>query len=582
MSFNISLSGLNAASSDLDVTSNNIANVSTTGFKGSRAEFSDIFAASPLGTTSNAIGSGVQLAAVSQQFGQGNLEFTENTLDMAVTGEGFFVLRANQTSSDFSYTRAGAYQVDQNGLVANSAGQILQVFPVDPITGVSTTTSLTGTVPLQVPNTVGTPQGTTQVDINLNLPSNTATQLSTAAIDAEFNLAFGGGDAAGHALATVTPNSNNYHHSTSATVFDSQGNSHILTMYYVMTDDLNNTWQVRATMDGYPMPNALGPGIPTPAVAEVYTGTNAIGATDYSAPNTLTFDVAVDGGAPQTITLNAAYANQTELLNATVGVEGYDGINAQLVGATASIVGGNLVITSGTTGATSDIAVSNVTPSGTAVDIATGTTTVAGADATNPNFTPTWNAALDFDGAGTLQTATSTDGANIQFVPIDPLNGANPIGSPNATFNIDFTNQGNTITQEAQGAFTVQALSQDGFATGRLTGLEVDDEGLVRASFTNGQTTALGKIALARFDNPQGLRQTGNTSWVETVESGPVIGGEPGTGNFGLIESGALETSNVDLTAELVNLITAQRNFQANSKAIETANTITQTIINIR
>ena len=103
--------------------------------------------------------------------------------------------------------------------------------------------------------------------------------------------------------------------------------------------------------------------------------------------------------------------------------------------------------------------------------------------------------------------------------------------------------------------------------------------------------TALSSIGLV----PPGLQstvdtavETGNnmgisrTEWVETVESGPVIGGEPGTGNFGLIESGALETSNVDLTAELVNLITAQRNFQANSKAIETANTITQTIINIR
>lgn len=571
MSFNISLSGLNAASSDLDVTSNNIANVSTTGFKGSRAEFADIFAASPLGTTSNAVGAGVQLSSVSQQFGQGNLEFTENTLDMAVSGEGFFVMRANQTSSDISYTRAGAFQVDSNGLVANSAGQILQVFPVDPVTGVVATTSLTGTIPLTVPNTVGTPQGTTQVDINLNLPSDLPAALPTAALDAEFDLAYGGGDVNGRALSQVVPDTNNYHNSTSATVFDSQGNSHILTMYYVMTDDLNNTWQTRSTMDGFPMPNSISPGVPTPAVAEEYTGTNAVGVTDYSVPNDLSFDVAVDSGANQTITLNAAYADQTALLAA---------ITPQLAGATASIVGGNLVITSGSTGATSDIAVSNIAANGTAVDIATGTTTIAGADATSPNFAAIFDAALVFDGAGVL-LPTSTDAGNVQFVPYDPLNGSNPIGSPNATFNIDYTNQANTTTQEAQGGFSVQSLSQDGFSTGRLSGLEVDDGGLVRASFTNGQTTALGKIALARFDNPQGLRQTGNTSWVETVDSGAVIGGEAGTGNLGLIQTGALESSNIDLTGELVNLITAQRNFQANSKAIETANTITQTIINI-
>jgi len=440
MTFSTSLSGLNAASADLDVTSNNIANVATTGFKGSRAEFADVFAASPLGTTSNAIGSGVQLASVSQQFGQGNLDFTENTLDMAVTGEGFFVLRPNQTSSELSYTRAGAFQVDQNGLVANSAGQILQVFPVDPLTGVVGTTSLTGTIPLQVPNTVGSPQASTTVDINLNLPAGISPDVPVAAIDAEFNAAILAG-------TTVTPSTANYNNSTSATIFDSQGNSHILSMYYVMTTGLTNTWEVRSTLDGFPM----------------------------------------------------------------------------------QIGGGNL----------------------------------------GP-------ATLDFDSSGTLDLLASTGGGALDFDAFTLTNGAAPLD-----ITIDFTNQGNTITQEAQGDFSVQFLSQDGFSTGRLAGLEVDDSGLVRASFTNGQTTALGKIALARFDNPQGLRQTGNTAWVETVESGPVIGGEAGTGNLGLIQSGSLETSNIDLTAELVNLITAQRNFQANSKAIETANTITQTIINI-
>ncbi len=444
MTFSTSLSGLNAASADLDVTSNNIANVATTGFKGSRAEFADVFAASPLGTTSNAIGSGVQLSSVSQQFGQGNLDFTENTLDMAVTGEGFFVLKPNQTSSELSYTRAGAFQVDQDGLVASSSGQILQVFPVDALTGVVGTTSLTGTIPLQVPNTVGSPQASTQLNININLPAGVSPAIDPTipgGIDEEFTTAITNG-------TTVSPSTSNYNNSTSATVFDSQGNSHILTMYYVMTSEQNNTWEVRSTLDGFPME----------------------------------------------------------------------------IGGTGS-----------------------VTP-----------------------------ATLDFDQSGVLDTTNSTGNGAMNFDSFTLTNGAAPLDIV-----IDYTSQGNTITQEAQGDFSVQFLSQDGFATGRLAGLEVDDGGLVRASFTNGQTTALGKIALARFDNPQGLRQTGSTSWVETVSSGPVIGGEAGTGNLGLIQSGALETSNVDLTAELVNLITAQRNFQANSKAIETANTITQTIINI-
>jgi flagellar hook protein FlgE len=186
-------------------------------------------------------------------------------------------------------------------------------------------------------------------------------------------------------------------------------------------------------------------------------------------------------------------------------------------------------------------------------------------------------AVLDFDANGLLDVATSTNGGSIPYDAFVLTNGAAPL-----TFAVDFTNQGNTLTQESQGSFTVQSLSQDGYTTGRLSGLEVDEEGLVRASFTNGQNTPLGKVALARFDNPQGLRQIGNTSWLESVTSGVAIAGEAGTGSFGLLQSGALETSNVDLTAELVNLITSQRNFQANSKAIETANAITQTIINLR
>ncbi|HEX5637535.1 MAG TPA: flagellar hook-basal body complex protein, partial [Gammaproteobacteria bacterium] len=320
------------------------------------------------------------------------------------------------------------------------------------VLGNVTTTSLTGTIPLTVPNTIGIPQATTQVDLNLNFPAAITPALNV-------NTAFPGAPVYGPApagtldreleLNPASPDPATYHTATSATVFDSQGNSHIMTMYFVMTDDISNRWEVRSTLDGTPM-------------------------------------------------------------------------------------------------------------------------TVGGAGVFGP-------AVLDFDANGVLDITTSTNGGAIPYDAFALTNGAAPL-----TIAVDFTNQGNTLTQESQGAFTVQSLSQDGYSTGRLSGLEIDDEGLVRASFTNGQTTALGKIALARFDNAQGLRQIGDTSWVETTESGVAVAGEAGTGNFGLLQSGALETSNVDLTAELVNLITAQRNFQANSKAIETANAITQTIINIR
>jgi flagellar hook protein FlgE len=147
------------------------------------------------------------------------------------------------------------------------------------------------------------------------------------------------------------------------------------------------------------------------------------------------------------------------------------------------------------------------------------------------------------------------------------------------TLTLDFGS--NSPTQFASG-FAVTTLNQNGYGVGRLTGLDIADTGVVRANFSNGQSVAIGKIALARFPNNQGLQQLGNTSWAESVNSGAALVGEAGTSSFGFIKSGALESSNVDLTRELVDLITAQRNFQANARSIETANAVTQTIIQIR
>src|SRR5581483_3823835 len=130
--------------------------------------------------------------------------------------------------------------------------------------------------------------------------------------------------------------------------------------------------------------------------------------------------------------------------------------------------------------------------------------------------------------------------------------------------------------------FGVSSITQDGFASGRLSGVEITKEGVIQARYTNGQATPLGQIALTTFANPQGLQQLGNTSWGVTFSSGAAVRGVAGSANFGLLQSGALEASNVDLTAQLVNMITAQRNFQANAQMIQTSDQITQTIINIR
>ena len=153
MSFNIALSGLNAAQKDLDVTSNNIANVNTTGFKESRAEFVDVYAASLLSSGKTKVGDGALTADVAQQFSQGSIQFTNNALDLAITGNGFFATVPEIGSSETSYTRAGQFKLNQDNFIVNSGGGHLLGFPVNP-DGTSASVSLSTAEPIRIPTAV--------------------------------------------------------------------------------------------------------------------------------------------------------------------------------------------------------------------------------------------------------------------------------------------------------------------------------------------------------------------------------------------------------------------------------------------
>jgi flagellar hook protein FlgE len=424
MAFRIALSGLDAASTDLEVTGHNIANASTVGFKESRAEFADIYANSINDVSSSVPGRGVRVTRVAQQFGQGSTEFTSNNLDLAINGEGFYVMQ--DSDGAFSYTRAGAFSVDRDGYVVNQTGAHLQVFP-----RIGTTGSLfnTGaTADLNLPVVSGTPQSTTSVNTTLNLSASET--VPTVLLDPS---------APGF---TFPPDPQSYNHSTATTIYDSLGTAHTATMFYSKVAD--NQW------------------------------------------NAFTF---VDGN------------------NVTVGGNTFADVQFDTAGA--------LLTSTGDVDALGNITLDTFNPGGGAADIT----------------------ALTFDYSATTQFGSE---------------------------------------------FAVNELTQDGFTSGRLSGVEVDASGVVFARFTNGQSEALGKVALARFNNVQGLRQVGDTSWAESFTSGDVQLGEAGTSSYGVIQSGALENSNVDLATQLVNLITAQRNFQANAQVITTADAITQSVINIR
>ncbi len=405
MTFRTALSGLNAASADLRVTGNNIANASTTGFKESRAEFSDVFAVAYGGISKTAIGAGVKLSSVSQQFTQGVVDFTGNSMDLALSGQGFFVL---SDGGSRSFTRDGSFQVDRDGYVVNSTGQRLQAYPaIDAATGEVNTGQLSD---LQLSTTEAPPSATDEVNAELNLSSEDV-DLSAMTFDA------------------ADPST--YSYSTSLSVFDSLGQQHNATLYFRNMGNLQ--WESNLTIDGSQV------------------------------------------GGPQ---------------------------------------------------------------------------------------------AMTFAGDGTLASPAGP----VNFGAFAPSNGADPLDIA-----FDFT----SATQYGN-VNSVTTLHQNGFASGKLTGVNIDDTGVAFARFTNGQALALGQLAIANFSNPQGLQPTGDNAWVQTFAAGDAIFGTAGNGDMGLIQSGGLEGSNVDIASQLVNLITAQRNFQANAQVISTADAITQTIINIR
>ncbi|MFZ3025345.1 flagellar hook protein FlgE [Pseudomonas sp.] len=440
MAFNIGLSGLRAATSDLNVTGNNIANAGTAGFKQSRAEFADVYAASVLGGGANPQGSGVLLADVSQLFNQGNINYTQNGLDLAINGNGFFVTSNN---GDVSYTRAGYFGTDKEGFVVNNFGYKLQGYAVDANGNLQN-----GVVSdVQIQTASQAPKATTEVNQTFNLNS-------TNSIPAN---------------ATFDPTDpTSYNSATSTNIYDSQGNSHVMTQYFLKTGP--NNWQMNVLIDGR---NPDNPGLEPPT--------------------------------PSTVPLQFTTSGQLDV--------------AALVAST---------------------------PTGFTV----------GAD-------------------GTIDLTT--------WVPAAPDTAIPPVWSSNgATANATGINIDLRPSTQFSSVFAVSSVSQDGYTTGQLSGLEVDDTGVIFARYTNGQSKVQGQVVLANFANQQGLTPAGKTAWTQSFESGEPVVGTPRSGTMGALQSGALEDSNVELSDQLVNLIVAQRNYQANAKTIETESAITQTIINLR
>ena len=443
MAFDTSVSGILAASGDLGIIGNNIANASTTGFKSSRGEFTDIYASSLLGTAGTAIGQGVKLNSVTQDFSQGNIEFTNNSLDLAINGNGFFRMSNDGVAT---YTRAGSFQLDRDGYMVNASNMKLQGFPIDEAG------NITGELgDIQLSTQLIDPKATSQVSITANVDSRDS-KPSSAWSATPFN-AF--------AATPTSPSPEQFNSSTSMTVYDGFGNPHVLTLYFRKETDVGeNTWSAKALIDGVEVTAAL-PG------DEDYLVFQANGKLDTTSD---------DGGAND-----------------------------------------------GKFGGPALLAISGWTP-------------------------------LDAEGAD---------------------NGAP--GAPASNFTIDVS----TFTQFGAD-FAVGSITQDGYATGQLRGVEIDSSGVLFTRYTNGQSRQQSQIALASFTNPNGLQPVGDTNFVETFSAGQATITTPGLSGTGALQSGALEGSNVEITSQLVKMIIAQRNFQANAQMIHTEDAVTQTVINLR
>lgn len=556
--FGISVSGIKNSQKHIDVTSNNIANTNSYGFKKSRAEFADVYANSIYSNSKTASGMGVVNTVVSQQFTQGSLSGdTGNPLDMAIQGNGFFVLKGNDSDS-LSFTRNGAFQLDKEGYIVTATGEYLQGWDVND-DGTATSLDLNGTKKLQLPSDTGAPQMSTNIGIGVNLPADKKAYEVPTNIKADPWGKHNGADAFtadkiqyginrkpdGTVSAQPTDdsfkqyfvnfdpkNSSTYHASTSQTIHDSLGGAHTLTYYMIKmgpdAPDSNNTvWNVIPFVDGKPV-DVAQQGKENPVVMTVPDGNSSV-----SGANFFGFQVTFKPNGE----FKSQIPSKIELVNPTVA-------NPPV----------------GQTGLTNSLREKLFGVNGAANN--------AGGSINNPNYydvtfevqDPKNQKPLFKGGDGSLHSSIGQ--------------GVDPLQNLHISFN---------ATQYGSSNFQVTgAPTNDGYATGILTGMSVDENGVIQCEYSNGRLLQIGKVAMADFANTQGLSKIGDTQWKQSISSGEAIAKEANTGSAGSIKGSNLELSNVDLTSELVELITAQRNYQANAQSLQTNNTVMDSILNIR
>lgn len=639
--FNTAVTGLKAATTDLDVTGNNIANASTVGFKSSRTEFGDIYATAVVGAgSSNVAGAGVTVTDIAQDFQAGTVEFTNNNLDLAINGSGFFQLDDGQGGT--TYTRAGSFELDKDGFMVSKTGKYLQGYGLD---------SEGNRLPignLAVTQKESPPKATEEIDLSFNIDSREESNTLLADYDKD------------------EPGSFTY--STTVRTFDSLGNEHTVKFNMAEARPVQAQQQITgvtagdtisgvtvtaahvAEIAGYTAGDVINSGALFSDLTDPVTGDPRIGSIVINGAGDITLrfkaeypepDLVQVSGASVVSEISEIAANETytfpidatevPLTEALVLEVGGVSIPALGIGSTDDQIGQAITATEAKIldanpdvesviydNVNKEIVVTykaesgDITP-GQAITIAEVGGAVGGTPFTaavvkdgDNSFQGVYRMYAYLNGSEQLdigkaldpgEAGTGTEPGPIlvkfnpsnglltgingdQFsagavVPSITITGADPADST-TVIELDIAN----TTQFASSSI-VKASAQDGYTKGDLIGVTFGGTGEMVASFSNGQTQDLGVVAIATFENQSGLSPSGDTEWTATLTSGDAIVNPPGTGLNGTLQSAALEQSNVDLSAELVSLIEAQRNFQANSKTLETLNTVTQNILQI-
>ncbi len=543
MGFQQGLSGLNVSAKALDAIGNNIANSNTVGFKTSQVQFADVYAASLSGGGGGQIGIGASAPSIAQLFTQGNITTTNNPLDLAINGGGFFRLSDSGTPV---YSRNGQFSLDKDGYVVNPGGLRVTGYGVDD-TGAIVPGDFAD-LRLSTTNIAPSTTTTSQVQVNLDsraLPpaGNTANKITGSAdlslLSSPYTI-----DSTNNTLV-ITTNPGNGGATTSGTVTIPAGSysgasalmtavqSGITAANVPVTVSLDSTGKLLVFTS-----DAVGSGVSTSGTAVNPATVSVTGGTASAAlvGTTTTTQVASNGFQP--------------LVNGSPPVNSYTASTAQTV---YDSLGNPHTMTMYFAKTSND----NSWQLYTALDGNFVTTTSGTIVPTPLSFSPT----------GAL-TSPSTP-IQLSFEP--------GTGAATLAYTLDLTG-----SSQYGISFGVNNLLQDGYTSGRLTGISVSPDGTVQGNYSNGKTRNQGQVVLVSFNSPNGLMSMGNNVWAETSESGQPIPGTPGQGSLGLIQSAAVEESNVDLTAELVNMITQQRVYQANAQTIKTQDQVLQTLVNLR